>query len=215
MNEINKNNFIKVACLMLLVIMMTTCVLSVTMAKYASNGSASIKSPNIAKWSITVCDEELEADMTLSKLSWEVFDEEGITTGLEQGDNMIAPGTWGYAAIEIINESDVSAIITITDLNTFGVESYNLEFKCVIMEGPPEKYDNEGDEERAPITKTLGPGDSITIYICFEWKYEADGDDKTANDKADTDLGKKAATNDSVEYYLECTFTITATQAIE
>ena len=113
MNKTKKNGFLKAACMMLSATMLAACVVAGTMAKYTSNTSMSA-SADVAKWSIQVDGDEIQ-ELSPKNLSFTIYDtnpsgekvtDEEVTTG------KIAPGTWGYAEIDIKNAGEVDADIT-------------------------------------------------------------------------------------------------------
>ncbi len=180
MNNIKKNSFIKVACLMLLVMMMITCVLSGTMAKYVSKGTGTVTAP-VAKWEIKVNEEDATKTFTLADLEWTIY-VEGTENPVDGLSGKIAPGTWGYAEIVIENAGDVDANITVSGLDgASNIESSGLSVKAVKMNSAPTSY--TGATGDLPSGVKLAKSDTMKLYICFEWKFNDSKDD------ADTTIG--------------------------
>lgn len=198
MNKTKKKGFLKIAGIMAVMMMLATCVVSGTMAKYTSTGTTTGGSVGVAKWSIKVGEDETELSNTVSlaSLSWNIFVDE---TENEVDDatviaNKIAPGTWGYAAIKVTNASDVAALLKVSGNPTPTddvVKSTNLQFKVVANEDTATKtsYGALTNKEDIVDLATTGvtlpkTNGSITIYICYQWKYASGQDDK------DTEMGK-------------------------
>ncbi len=220
MIEIKKNSFLKIACLMLVVIMLATSIISGTLAKYYSEGnvSAGNLALTIAKWNVQVEDQTLgdsEFSVEISNLEWEIANiEEEVTTAATP--YAAAPGTWGFAQIVTIeNQSDVDAIVKINfddfslpDATKYG--KYGMEFKIVAMPHIESIDDMSGYEDMTndDVVDLKNDGvriainDSITIYVCYTWEFDGD----TKNNVDDTDIA-----GESIEF--GGTITITAEQA--
>ena len=93
MAKTKNNRFLKVAGLMLGVTMLATCVLSGTMAKYTSTGTANSVTANAGKWSITVDGEELEETMNLSIADMTITADEAVAGGTAYAGTAPVPGT--------------------------------------------------------------------------------------------------------------------------
>ncbi len=201
----NKRSF-KVAGIMFSFIVLATSVISGTMAKYKSSGNATFPGITPAQWSINVAGAPMTGTIEMDSVEWEIYKEgEGKQAPNHVADNVIAPGTWGYAEITIVNEGEVDATLAVTNWTKPTVASTGLDFKLVAMTAAPEKYaDASGDLSNITLNKKGSPtGTSINLYVCYQWQYDVD-DGSTDDD--DTDLG----TN-----HKEITFgsvTITATQ---
>lgn len=65
MNTTKKNGFLKAAGLMLAVMMLATCVLSGTMAKYSSSSKDIALEATIAKWKITANSDDISKLVSL------------------------------------------------------------------------------------------------------------------------------------------------------
>lgn len=191
MNKTKKNVFLKIAGLMAAVMMLATCVVAGTMAKYTSGGSTTGGLVDVAKWDIKVNSEPLDTTVELTSLDWNIAP---IKTGTENNAvvaDKIAPGTWGYAGIEVTNTGDVDALLKITNnpKPTSGADSTTLEFKVVAMsaaagtsyEAMTTDVDGDLMSDGVKLAKTSG---SFTIYICYKWTY-SDG-----QDEEDTTMGK-------------------------
>ena len=209
MNKTKKSGLLKIAGLMAAVTMLTTCVVSGTMAKYTSEGTATGGAVNVAKWSITVGGTDIvtESEVDLSTLSWKIYDAD---TTQEVDENTvtakkIAPGTWGYAEIQVQNASDVAALLKVTGATglTSTYTSAALQSKIIVRESAATSYSGMTTESGDLTTGvSLPKGGNVTIFICYDWAFGT-GD----NDEDDTKIGN------SVTQLTLGTLTITAEQA--
>jgi hypothetical protein len=104
-----KNKFMRLASVMLMLCLITTCAISGTFAKYTTNGKAQ-DSARVAKWGmvITVTGDNAFAD------AYDVG--AGVKTVVSQGatgDSVVAPGTYGIlATVAIDGRPEVSTKLT-------------------------------------------------------------------------------------------------------
>ena len=82
-----KNRFLKVACAMVILCLITTCAVSTTFAKYTTAGSASGEA-RVAKWGVEVT---MDADPAFANEYENTTN--GITVKSDNGDKVVAPGT--------------------------------------------------------------------------------------------------------------------------
>ena len=192
MNKTKKNGFLKVASLMLVVMMLATCVLASTMAKYTSTGSVNGGTVTPAKWDVKVGTKSITE--TLDTLTWTI---EAIKAEDSKNDvyetTKIAPGTWGYAAIAITNDSEVGVTVSLSglDLTSKANSSAGLSFKTVTNATPPTDYAAAGATEFSDSTTIKRGGTTTTIYICYQWLYDDTG--SHAYDAPSTTLGSNHA----------------------
>ena len=179
MNKTKKNGFLKIAGIMAAVMMMTTCVVAGTMAKYTSGGNVSGGSLDVASWNITVGGKQLTTANTsgLEDLSWNIQNIASESSAVDAVTaNKMAPGTWGYAKVTVANAGDVDATLKVTNFTAPSVtSSTNVHFKLVVMESDTAQstyalMQNVADGEKITTDGyTLAKSKSITIFICYEW----------------------------------------------
>ena len=174
MNKTKKNFFLKVAGLMAAVMMLTTCVVAGTMAKYTSTGNITGGTGvTAAKWSVKVGagdqNDIAQAGFNINDLTWNIEAIEStsnVTDAFEPGK--IAPGTWGYAEINIENASEVAAKITIScTLPT----SSTTGLTFAIMDETPTSDNVAHNSALASTGFTLekdGGDDTKTIYLAYK-----------------------------------------------
>lgn len=204
-----KNRAMRLAALMLVLVMMTSCFVGGTFAKYTSTTSGSDVA-TVAKWSFKVNGSEFAVNPdTPATLTFNLFDTIKDTENLEEDDvaaEKIAPGTMGSFALKIKNDSEVNAMWTVT-LSETNDNAVPLQYS---VDGSTWK-DSIAELSMANLTKNgLNMGEEETVAVYWRWVFE--GTTKGAHagqtDAFDTMLGiaaQKAAP----------TVTITATLTAE
>ncbi len=192
MIKTKKNNFLKAAFFMLLAVMMlSTSLISMTIAKYSSKVeiSSTDLTLNVANWDIKVAGSSIKNnEINLNDIIWTIMSEKENNSDLPIGENTIAPGTWGFAEIKIENASDVDAIVKISyDVkltNEINEVSKGLSYKDVIADSDADpaglsSYEDFNDKAEIPSRvelKTKGieikRQESISLYICYQWLFE-------------------------------------------
>ena len=206
MNKTKKKGVLMVACLMLVVTMLATCIVSGTLAIFYSDGTVSGLSLTVAPWKITVAGDEIPttSSIDLSGLSWTITPDDGVA---EPSTGTIAPGTWGYVPIEIDNQGEVDVIVKVIGFDSVTPSDVpsSLNFYIISSDSEPDSYPNENDSNLTGDGITVGKGDNITLYICFHWSFEG-------SDTGDTEFGKEMA--ESADNTIKFgTMTIEVTQA--
>lgn len=196
-----KNKMMRLASLLLVAVMLTTCTISGTYAKYVTTGTGT-DTARVAKWGVTVTptgtifSKQYATDDT-SRYSGA----NSVVTSNE--DKLVAPGTTGGNTLvqlsgipEVAYRVDYTATLALSnwtisaDLNGDGVDDFNGEYCPIIftVEGTPYKIGDVGIEDTSDlITKVktaiedcsasydpnLSLADASVIYptVTWEWKY--------------------------------------------
>lgn len=182
-----KNAMLKIAAVLLVAVLLTTCAISSTFAKYVSEASSDEASARVAKWGVTTT-------MTLSdendfSHTYGTGDKLVSAFGGE-GDKVVAPGTSGTLTFSyaLSGKSEVSGIVN------FNIEVENpadipLQFS---LNGGSTWVDWDSDEITV-ASKKFAPGQSLSaaedIDIMWRWLFER------GNDGADTALADVDKTN--------------------
>lgn len=230
---LKKYGLLLVACLML-----TACVFSGTMAKYATSSDANGLTVTVAKWEVQVAGQTIDASGTvisLNEVYWTI-EPYGIDETEKPIDDTIAPGTWGYAAIVIENTGEVDAVVTIEDDGAFlpsesagGLTSGGLIFGFSTDTdyeegaGPTDAPSPDTDPTWLTSLDSTGAGDNpgrITVpkddkkalYVCYAWDFD-DSTGSGANNAQDNALGKLEEGEDVADTFEFGTLTFTAEQA--
>ncbi|MDD6807877.1 MAG: hypothetical protein PUD72_05465 [Oscillospiraceae bacterium] len=195
-----KNIAMRVASLILMCTIVSSCFVGSTFAKYTSSASGS-SNATVAKWDVKVNGTNVNS---VNPATFNLFDKSTVyqLAGIDTGTNasgwtknddanvkdgsdraIVAPGTWGVVSFQVTNNSDVKATyaVVISALST----TLPLEFST----------DGETWTSASSITPlpynlgsgTLEIGDSTgeTVNLYWRWLFDISDDANTA----DTGLG--------------------------
>ena len=195
-----KNTFMRLASMLLVLTLLTTCVISGTFAKYTSDATTATNTARVAKWGW--------GDTTIAL---DLF--EGAYDGTVQtanGDELIAPGTSKTAeltfapAATFAPEVDYTLSFAVTANVPADIEA-ELDWTLTI-DGAETNYTSFADLKNALEAKTYA-GEAATaaptVDIEIGWAWAFNGGD----DVADTTLGNEADLQS-----LSVAVTMTATQ---
>ena len=202
-----KNRMMRIASVLLVAVLLSTCVISGTYAKYASEYTGE-STARVAKWAFTFANDVNDEKNEFTFDLFEYTDASVDVNGAEDRDKVIAPGTTGSFALEITNASEVSAKYKVT-LEAENADNIPIEYSLVGGESAQDwtqditqlnvfkdKQSNEIDNGFASIAYGE-TADTITVY--WRWVFENSTDDD------DTTLGEAGT----------ATVTVTATVNVE
>ena len=106
-----KNVMMRVASALLVAVLMTTCAISGTFAKYTTTVSSS-DSARVAKWEFTIDGAALEDNFTFDLA--ETWTDYNGSAEVDVASKLLAPGTKGSFDIALKNLSEVNAKYTLT-----------------------------------------------------------------------------------------------------
>ena len=226
-----KNMMMRLASVLLIAVLMSTCAISGTFAKYVTSDSAN-DSARVAKWGVTVTGTgEYFAD------AYETHD--GVYTGAQSvitsgaaGDALVAPGTFksDVATIVIGGKPEVATRVTmIGDVEIGDKWVVGTEFYCPIIvtirdkagnvkaeingltysdadafETAIETYINNFSQDYDPNVN-LSAEDNSVISISWSWPFST----SAANDVKDTALGDAAAAGNAATISISVSCTVT------
>ncbi len=183
-----KNIAMRVASLVLMCTIVTSCFVSSTFAKYTSSVSGT-DSVTVAKWAIEVNDTDAVAKDTVTfDLFSTIMDSDAQTAETDVASGKIAPGTSGAFDLKIENLSEVTA-------------TYDVKF-TFSGASIPVQYSLDGStwgDSLADVADDIEAGGSTTVKVYWQWPFERNADAE------DTSIGVAAST-------VTVTATITATQ---
>lgn len=138
-----KNVMMRVASVLLVAVMLTTCVISGTFAKYVSDGTAK-DTARVAKWGVTVTGAADEATQGANSLFLENYNDTVVSS--EANVAVVAPGTTGTLAdFTVAGQPEVDVRVTY---------SATLDFGGV--------WEDEGGDEYCPIIFNVN---GVLFYI--------------------------------------------------
>lgn len=189
-----KNIAMRVASLVLMCTIVTSCFVSSTFAKYTSSASGS-DTVTVAKWAVKAGAEGSELDISGSNqtLTFDLFDTINDTNGgadeTDVVDGKIAPGTKGSFALSVKNESEVNAEYTIA----FEYAGVQLPLTySIAIDGANKGSSLDGTSVGGTLTtvgQNLNTADNVVVT--WEWPFEAVSPNTNS---ADTALGIAADT---------------------
>lgn len=172
-----KSKTMRIASLLLVLVLVTTCFVGTTFTKYTSsaNGTATA---TVAKWSIEVNDEQIAVTNGPKTVSFDLFstikDSNGTDDETDVVSGKIAPGTSGAFNLKVENLSEVTA-------------NYAITFEVTNGSNVPLQYSADGTTWKSDISEIYsdlsGNLDKIngeTVDSETEivyWKWEFNGDD--------------------------------------
>lgn len=212
-----KNVMLKIASVLMIAVLLTTCAISSTFAKYTSTATGSA-SARVAKWGV-------DATLTFDSLFLDTYSGANGSviasnkTAEKAGDDIFAPGTYGKANItaEVTGTPEVSvevlyeAEVTFDGFDTYCPLVFYVNGTKIAGTTAAEKKANL-ETEIAKIKFTAAPGDDLSslqdIEIEWEWPFEVDG-----MDDDDSKLGDLAAEDKAPTFSMSVTVTINQTGA--
>lgn len=228
-----KNVMMRVASVLLIAVMMTTCAISGTFAKYVTSGEAT-DSARVAKWGVTITG---STGLGNNMFSVEYPDNDGLYNGLSVAAtvNVIAPGTSGtFTNFDIDGVPEVATRITyapVVEISGYWfdgaanfycpiVVTVNSEIICGLAYDDPEDFETAIETAIGGATKDYAPG-SISLAdsdlnISWAWAFEAavhtcdDTHKIEQTDGKDTFLGdwaKKGNATPEISVAITCTVT--------
>lgn len=227
-----KNKMMRIASVLLIAVMMSTCAISGTFAKYVTNGSAD-DFARVAKWGVKVVGVgEYFADAYDTDDLIYVGAQSVITSG-GVGDALVAPGTSknDVTTIKITGKPEVASRVNVIGDVEIGDKwvDKNGDFYCPIIitikdntgtvkatidgktynnandfEIAVETYINNFSADYAPNVD-LGLEANSAISISWEWPFYVSGD----NDVKDTFLGDEAAEGNAATISISVNCTVT------
>lgn len=187
------NKMMRIASVLLVAVLLTTCVISGTFAKYTTTATANADSARVAKWDV-----KLEGASMTNTFTFDLFNTVGDTddadddkaddASVKNGTDevIIAPGTEGSFELNLKNDSEVDATYAI-DYTVTNTANIPVKFAVKVGDGEKSAYGELADVSATAFA--MGADVAITIY----WQWAFNG-----NDTDDTNLGTAAVTADQV-----------------
>lgn len=174
-----KNKMMRIASVLLVAVLLSTCAISGTFAKYVTSAEGS-DSARVAKWDFKVNNTTANSNNFTFDLFKTVNDSDGnAETDIKFTDGtIIAPGTKGSFEIVLKNDSEVTAeyVIDYTVTNTNNIP---VVFS---LDGQDWKSNINELDVTTPVKVAIG---ATAPIITVHWMWAFDGN----NDEGDTTLG--------------------------
>lgn len=193
-----KNLMFKLGLFCAALVLVATCLVTGTWAKYTSTKALTSDTATVAKWDIKVEGSSMVTGTpTINfNLFTTIVDTKDGNADEDVETKKIAPGTKGSFELDVKNDSEVNATfeIAFTATNDSGVP---LQFST-----DGENWENNISDINVEAT-TVNMGDTGTITVYWQWVFTTDA----SGDTSDTTLGTMATAPT-----VQVTATITAKQ---
>lgn len=228
-----KNRMMRLASVLLVAVLMTTCTISGTFAKYVSEGSAD-DTARVAKWGIEVASSGYLFSTGYVKVgdgSGNIPGDTDLTVFSSTGDKVLAPGTKSNndgmvlsmtgtpeVSVSVEYEAEIELenwvyngqfccplVFTIDGTEIDGADYYGRmsDFKAAIIEAI------EGQSAEYTPNTDLGAQASSSVQISWEWPFEGANIAGVSRDVIDTYLGDQAADDNAATVTFEMNVTVT------
>ena len=168
-----KNKMMRFASVLLVAVLLSTCAISGTFAKYTSSGSATATA-TIAKWDIQLDGAPIANDVEFSLVDTWVNTDPSVTGSV--ADKKIAPGTSGSGEIVLENHSEVAAEIVASFAETGKPANMTITYT----------YKNSNGDDGTVAADTpiaIGIDETVTITVDWVWLFtETDETDCAGDD---------------------------------
>ena len=155
-----KNKMMRIASVLLVAVLLSTCAISGTFAKYTSkyDGEATA---TVASWACKMNDAAI-ADAFTFDLGATVTETDGTEESeVDTTKKVIAPGTKGSFNIKLTNESDVTA-------------NYKITVTLDGQDAPPIEFTSDAFDGR------IAYGEAKTVTVNWEWDWSETDETKFA-----------------------------------
>ena len=213
-----KNVMLKIASVLMVAVLLTTCAISSTFAKYTSTTSASATA-RVARWGVT-------ADMTISDLFGTSYSSDDGKVTSSNTENVIAPGTYDKVELttqikgqpEVSVAVDYTATLTLDGFDTWCPLVFYVNGTKVETDGSAADLKAKLEAKINALDVTADPGTNLNdladITIEWEWPFEAaDSSAIAAQDAKDNGLGNAGLAGDGT-FDLEDQATVTLDVAV-
>lgn len=190
-----KNKMMRLAAIVMMLTLLTTCAISGTFAKYVTEASAS-DTARVAKWDIDYNGGTLNNDISFALFDTAKVYDAGTTTVDDDVKTesdptkaaIIAPGTCGSFTFKIENKSEVTA-------------TYAIDY-TVTNNGIPIEYSIDGTNwttDLADVSTTNLTMETGSVEITVQWRWAFEGSSSanytsSQTDTTDTNLGTATPT---------------------
>ena len=167
-----KTTMMRIAATLLIAVLLTTCAIGATFAKYTAGINATSETLTVAEWKILIdSNEEFEdtVDFNFAETWTNTKPNEGAYEGTSVTNNLLAPGTSGSFDIKVTNASQVAAKFDIA-FNFTNISALPLTYTYAI---------NGTDCDADELETILAIGGEATVTVNWVWAF--DGNTETDN----------------------------------
>lgn len=161
------NKIFRIAAILLMAVVLTTCVIGSTFAKYTTAAPAQATTASVAKWDVKITKDGSQS-ITTFDLFTTIKDSNGTDNETNVASERIAPGTSGAFQFQIKNDSEVTANCTVT-LNVTNANNIPIQFAF--------NSDNYSDSTTFDVGELAIGAEATTVTVKWKWAFEGnDGD---------------------------------------
>ncbi len=203
-----KNNMLRIASVLLVAVLLSTCAISGAFAKYITTGPSVTDGAQVAAWGVKIEASEDAAFFTEEAAT--VTDFDAMTDGVQgltvkSTAKVVAPGTSGnLGAFTVSGKPEVAVNVKTTAELTLENWEVGGAFYCPIVFTIGSTIINGADytdvdeliddvEAAIAINVNYEAGTSLTDARTYTWAWAIDGDGQKQTDAKDTALGNQAA----------------------
>ena len=221
-----KSKFMRVAAILMAAVLLTTCAISGTFAKYVTSGN-SADSAKVAKWGVTVTG---SSDAFATEYSTDDAVYEG-SVSVSAEEKVVAPGTAGSLTAFTITGTPEVAVRVSYKVNSIALQGWDIppptdiagEYCPLVVTINGTEYDGSTyssvaefreaivtaieatTKEYEPNTDLSGVDATDGLAISWAWAFEG----ATGTDAKDTALGDAAAAGSAARIALNVSCTVT------
>lgn len=172
-----KNKMMRIASVLLVAVLLSTCAISGTFAKYATSatGSDTVK---VAKWNVAI------TEKGQTSFAFDLFEtindtvDSNAETDVKAG--LIAPGTQGSFTISLTSDSEVTA-------------NYEVDYTVTNTGNIPIKFSVDGGttwtDDLTDVSGTVAADAELSQDITVQWKWDfGEGVDDNAHGTGDKEV---------------------------
>lgn len=198
-----KNAMLKIAAILLVAVLLTTCAISSTFAKYVTQGTAQdADSARVAKWGVKFKTSAFTTD-DIKEYDFSAKDDDVY---FNADDIVIAPGSSNKVTLNTTMEGKAEVAYEIINTGTVALDDWKVgdAFYCPLVfdvngtEVDVSAMNDEATAEAAvkaqidllkkEVPANADPSD-YTIYISWKWAFGAEDNKLSGNDEKDVALG--------------------------
>ena len=209
-----KNAMLKIAAILMVAVLLTTCAISSTFAKYTTSGTGTTYA-RVAKFGITI-----DSTVQVAGFQNEYDAKTGTIKAISASENVMAPGAYGSisSSNSVTGTAEVAVVASATytislDKNAGDFKLNGAEYFPIVFTVGSTDYSHKSiggtyetisalltavSEAASVSTGVIAPGAAVEFAAAqtlkWAWAYEVDDDTQVdAFDAKDTELAKLAA----------------------
>ena len=213
-----KNRTMRIAAVMLVFALITTCIISGSFAKYVTEGTAASDEARVAAWGVTV---EADSNLEVFKTEYELDDTTAtVSLAVEADENVVAPGTKNEGAAMITLRGTPEVAVEVAYTGEIEMEGWEVDgdYYCpIIFTIDGNEFDGQdyGDidsfiadvSDSLYTTEQYDPNTDLSDLneghqVSWEWPFDVD-------DEKDTALGDAAAEDNAATISISLNATVT------